>query len=255
MSVSDQAPEASALYQPLRFWNNIPSVSWGCKILDGALSVNLNVILQQFVVTSTHLHLQKVLYTYQIQTHMNIAKYLPWNPMSHHFSYAALTLCLRFPSFGLREGNCQKTLTRSLRRSHWIIFDSRSTTRAYAKSLTCYAAVSSESEEEENDEEWDWLSTWGIVQRKFRKKFTTVIPATASRTLGQSAHILHKTLERFRSWRHGLWVKVGSFAYEWLTRSLGGNLYFFYNTEHTKKKTVYAKLLTQQVSSKKLTPA
>ena len=30
---------------------------------------------------------------------------------------------------------------------------------------------------------------------------------------------------------------------------------FFYNTEHTKKKTVYAKLLTQQVSSKKLTPA
>ena len=141
MSVSDQAPEASALYQPLRFWNIIPSVSWGCKILDGALSVNLNVILQQFVVTSTHLHLQyiclcnKKFCTYQIQTHMSIAKYLPWNPMSHHFSYAALTLCLRFPSFGLREGNCQKTLTRSLRRSHWIIFDSRSTTRAYAKSL------------------------------------------------------------------------------------------------------------------------
>ena len=82
-----------------------------------------------------------------------------------------------------------------------------------------------------------------------------MIKATASRSLGQSAHVLHKTLERFRSWRHGLWVKVGSFAYEWLTRSLGGNLYFFYNTEHTKKKTAYAKLLTQQVSSKKLTPA
>ena len=111
--------------------------------------------------------------------------------MSHHFPYAALTLGLRFPSFGLRGENFHKMLTRSLRRSHFINLDSRSTTRAYAKSLICYAAVSSQSEEEESDEEWDWLSTWGIVQRKLRKKFTTVIKATASRTLGplgQSAH-------------------------------------------------------------------
>ncbi len=40
-------------------------------------------------------------------------------------------------------------------------------------------------------------------------------------------------------------------AYATLTRKS----LFFYNTEHTEKKTAYAKLLTQQVSSKKLTPA
>ena len=135
-------------------------------------------------------------------------------------------LCLRFPSFGLREGNCQKKTYAKLTQKSLDHFGSRSTTRAYAKSLTCYAAVSSESEEEETDEEWDWLGTWGIVQRKFRKKVQEEIQA-ASRTLGQFTNVLPKTLERFRSWRHGLWVKVGSFAYEWLTRSLRGNLFFF----------------------------
>ena len=59
--------------------NIIPSVSWGCKILDDVLSVNLTVILPQFVVTSTNLHLNyiclcnKKFCTYQIQTHVYTA--------------------------------------------------------------------------------------------------------------------------------------------------------------------------------------
>ena len=178
---------------------------------------------------------------------MSIAKYLPWNPMSHHFSYAALTLCLRFPSFGLREGNCQETLTRSLRRSHWIIFDSRSTTRAYAKSLTCYVAVSSEKTRKKmTKNETDWAHEASSRENSVRNS-----RLTASRTLGQSAHVLHKTLERFRSWRHGLWVKVRSFAYEWLTQSLRGNL-FFYNTEHTKKRQLPPSCLRSKFTPKSL---
>ena len=55
MSVSDQAPEASAPHSPLKFWNIIPSLSWGCKILDGALSLNLSMTLQVFCSSSLHI--------------------------------------------------------------------------------------------------------------------------------------------------------------------------------------------------------
>ena len=122
--------------------------------------------------------------------------------MSHHFSYAALTLCLRFPSFGLREGNCQKTLTRSLRRSHWIIFDSRSTMRAYAK----------------------------------------------SRTQGQSAHVLHKTLERFQSWRHGLLVKVGPLLTNVLREAYAEiSIFFVVSLFHWKKANFWKRRLLKEV--------
>ena len=55
MSVSDQAPEASAPHSPLKFWNIIPWLSWGCRILDGALSLNLSMILQVFCSSSLHI--------------------------------------------------------------------------------------------------------------------------------------------------------------------------------------------------------
>ena len=56
MSVSDQAPRSFSPH--ILLWSSetlYPSLSWGCKILDGALSLNLSMTLQVFCSSSLHI--------------------------------------------------------------------------------------------------------------------------------------------------------------------------------------------------------